>query len=173
MINGSGSHQAQFGQVLHSPAHMAVSLLLLASVLSSMERSRHRWTREASAMWGSRQSRQLSSGWPPVVSEQAHLGAYPHLNPKCKRSGWPNQRFPPPPVENHGIMAYPALEGAKRILKHTLQNQHGHQNHVAWSRSHPHLLPASLRQKFEGCSGFYFFLFPLFSLYNFVLVMTD
>lgn len=78
----------------------------------------HRWTREASVMWGSRQSSQKSAGCPSVVSEQAHLGAYPHLNPKCERSGWPNQCFPFPPFEDHTIMAYPALQGPKRISAH-------------------------------------------------------
>lgn len=194
-INGSGWHQAWCGQVLHNPAHTAVSPLLLASVLSSMERSHGTDQQERFQPCGTLDR----AGWPSVVSEQAHLGAAPHLSPKCKRSEWPNQFFPFPPAENHIIMAYPALEGPKGIIKHNWrhvlvqpstcthprmlllqvkrpgmsipahQNQPGHQNHVAQPGSHPHLLPASLRQESAG-SLFFFF---LFSLHNFVLVMTN
>lgn len=190
-INVSGSHQAWCGQVLHNPAHMAVSFLLLASVLSSVERSRDTdWGFSQVGLW-TEQPKVCK-----VVSEQAHLGAAPHLNPKCERSGWPHQLFPFPPVENHIIMAYPALEGPKRIIKYNwkhvpractlprmlllqvkspcmsipaLQNQAGHQNHLTQPGTHPpgasiHLVPASIRQEFEGYSFFFFTFFPFYFL---------
>lgn len=101
-INGSGWHQAWCGQVLHNPAHTAVSPLLLASVLSSMERSHGTDQQERFQPCGALDR----AGWPSVVSEQAHLGAAPHLSPKCERSAWPNQFFPFPPAENHRRESY-------------------------------------------------------------------
>lgn len=86
------------------------------------EGSWHRLTRDVSATCGPRQSCQMSAGWLSVVSEQAYLGTAPHLNPKCETSGWPNQLFPFPPVENHRIMAYiSCIGGTQKDLKAQLK----------------------------------------------------
>lgn len=151
----------------------------------------HTLTRGVSATCGSRQSSQMSAGWLSVVSEQAYLGAphlNPKCERSdWPNQLFP---FPPVEnhrimayisctgvTQNDLKAQLKACAGAAQGLHMpknaaladedpcisipALQNQPGHQNYVAWPKSHSSPAISITRQKFEGYSFFKIF-FPFF-----------